>query len=111
MQVKNPCVHTLSKKSAARVNWWIIPNAGDMALIYESPDGGNIVYQRESGSSERELIRDARTSDGRPLHEHMMENQLWGNIRRAARTDPALHAALERVKILYYLSMENGNNT
>lgn len=82
-----------------------------MSLIYESPDGGNIIYQRESGSKERELIRDARTSDGRPLHEHMMENQLWSNIRRAARTDPTLHAALERVKILYYLSMENGNNT
>jgi hypothetical protein len=82
-----------------------------MPLIYESPDGGNTIYQRESGSKERELIRDTRTSDGRPLHEHMMENQLWGNIRRAARTDPALHSALERVKILYYLSMENGNNT
>jgi len=45
-------------------------------MIYESPDGGKTVYIRESGSSERKLIMDNRTVDGRPLHEHIMENKL-----------------------------------
>jgi hypothetical protein len=35
-----------------------------------------------------------------------MEDQLWGNIRRAAKTDPALQAALERVKVTYYLTKD-----
>ena len=50
--------------------------------------------------------KDSRTHDGRPLHEHMMEDQLWGNIRRAARTNPSLQAALERGKVTYYLTKD-----
>lgn len=83
--------------------------------IYER--NGEEIYAREMGQPDRKLIGyqyenkvDPRTHDGRPLHEHMMEDQLWGQIRRAARTNPALHDALERVKILYYLSKENGNS-
>jgi hypothetical protein len=38
------------------------------------------------------------------LHEEIMESKLWGDIRRAAEHDPALQAALERVKITYYLT-------
>ena len=81
-------------------------------LIYESPDGGNTVYSREPGQDikERQLVGyrypDTRTSDGRPLHEHIMEDQLWGNIRRAAKTNPALQEALERVKVTYYLTKD-----
>jgi hypothetical protein len=33
-----------------------------------------------------------------------MEDKLWGNIRRAALKNKALHEALERAKIIYYLS-------
>ena len=51
---------------------------------------------------------DPRTNDGRPLREHMKEDQLWGEIRRAAKTNSALQEALERVKILYHLSKEDG---
>jgi hypothetical protein len=36
---------------------------------------------------------DTRTSDGRPLHEHIMEDKLWGDIRRAAKTNVALQSA------------------
>ena len=50
---------------------------------------------------------DPRTSDGRPLHDHMMDDKLWGEIRRAAKTNPTLHEALERAKIIYHLSNEN----
>jgi hypothetical protein len=51
---------------------------------------------------------DPRTSDSRPLHDHIMEDQLWGNIRRAAKTNSTLQEALDRVKILYHLSKEDG---
>ena len=84
----------------------------NIPLIYESPDGGHTVYSREPGQDikERRLVGhmhpDSRTSDGRPLHEHIMEDKLWGNIRRAAKTDPALQAALERVKVTYYLTKD-----
>ena len=64
--------------------------------VFESPDGGNTVYSRESGSDKRELIKtyDLRTRDGRPLHEHLLEDKLWGNIRRAAETNPALRSPI-----------------
>jgi hypothetical protein len=76
--------------------------------IYERVDG--VVYARELGKTERQEIGwnyDSRTSDGRPLHDHIMEDKLWGDIRREAKTNPALHEALERVKILYHLSKDN----
>lgn len=40
----------------------------------------------------------------RSLHEKLMEDKLWGEIRRAALKNKALHEALERAKIIYYLS-------
>lgn len=76
---------------------------------YESSNG--VVYRREFGSdpAAREVVGynyDPRTSDGRPLHDHIMDNKLWGEIRRAALSNPSLHQALERVKVLYYLINE-----
>ena len=44
------------------------------------------------------------------LIEEIRENQLWRNIHRAALTNPALQEALERVKIIYYLSKDNGRS-
>lgn len=38
----------------------------------------------------------------------MLENQLWHEIRLAARTNPALQETLDRAKLLYHLSKENG---
>ena len=78
-------------------------------MIYESPDGGKTVYERESGSSERKLIRDTRTIDGRPLHEHIMENKLWGEIHRAAKTNVALADILEQAKMVYALIKKENN--
>ena len=74
--------------------------------IYER--NGDTVFRREAGSVEREVVgHDYRTNDGRPLHEHMREDQLWGNIRRAARTNPALQDALDRAIMIYNLSKTN----
>jgi hypothetical protein len=78
-------------------------------MIYESPDGGKTVYERESGSSERKLIMDNRTVDGRPLHEHIMENKLWGEIHRAAKTNTTLADILEQAKMVYALIKKENN--
>jgi hypothetical protein len=83
-----------------------------MPKIFESPDGGKTVYSREFGSIDRHPVGwefDKRTSDGRPLHDHIMENKLWGEIRRAAKSNPALQDAMDRVKVLYYISKDHGN--
>ena len=89
-----------------------------VALIYER-DGKN-VYAREVGSDPktRQVVGwdynkddpsfDPRTNDGRPLRDHIMEDKMWGEIRRMAKTNPTLQEAIERVKVLYYLSKENG---
>jgi hypothetical protein len=79
--------------------------------VYERVDG--TVYQREFGSDplSREAVGweyDPRTGDGRPVLDHLKENKLWGDIHRAAKTNSALQEALDRVKILYHLSKDNG---
>lgn len=89
--------------------------------IYER--NGGTVYARELGAdpSTRQVVGyesgteydpitghkinyDKRTSDGRPLHDHMKEDQLWGQIRRAAKTNPTLQDAMDRVIMIYRLS-------
>jgi hypothetical protein len=79
--------------------------------VYERVDG--TVYAREAGSdpSTRTEVGwnyDSRTSDGRPLHDHIMEDKLWGNIRREAKSNPLLQDALDRAKMIYELSKKDG---
>jgi DTW domain-containing protein YfiP len=88
--------------------------------VYERT--GNEVYAREFGAAPntRKLIGynwdpvtghrtpvDPRTPDGRPLHEHIMEDKMWGEIRRMSKTNPALQKALDRAIIIYRLSKDN----
>ena len=69
---------------------------------------GDTVFRRESGATDREVVGyDHRTPDGRPLHEHLQEDKLWGAIRRAAPTNPALQDALDRAIMIYNLSKTN----
>ena len=78
--------------------------------IYER--NGDEVYAREFGESERKLIGykyetlDPRTNDGRPLREHIMEDKMWGEIRREAKTNPSLQKALDRAIMIYKLSKD-----
>jgi hypothetical protein len=53
-----------------------------------------------------EQVFDSRTSDGRPLIEHVKEDKLWGEIRSAAKTNKTLHAALDYAIMIYKLSKE-----
>ena len=74
-------------------------------LIYERVEG--TVYSRHVGELARTVVghdHDPRTSDGRPLYDHIMEDKMWGEIRRTARTNPTLQDALERAIMIYQLS-------
>ena len=88
-----------------------------ITYIYERV--GNEVYAREFGvdPADRTLVGyshdpitghqidyDSRTLDGRPLHTHIMEDKLWGNIRREAQTNTTLQDALDRAIMIYQLS-------
>ena len=66
--------------------------------VYESPDGGQTIYERDVGSSERILIKE-NTS----LISQIREDQLWGNIRREAKTNKTLADILEQAKMVYAL--------
>ena len=77
--------------------------------VYERHDG--VVYARKFGDPPNQRFEigrdyDPRTSDGRPLHDHIMDSKLWGEIHRAAKTNPALQDALDRVKLVYALSKQ-----
>ncbi len=77
--------------------------------IYER--NGDEIYARETGKTERVLVGydhtpDPRTSDGRPLHDHILEDKMWGEIRRMAPTNPALQKALDRAIMIYRLSKD-----
>jgi hypothetical protein len=90
------------------------------SYIYERVD--NVVYARESGADPSTRIKvgyeydpvsghridyDSRTGDGRPLHDHIMEDKMWGEIRRTAKINPTLQDALERAIMIYQLSKEH----
>lgn len=80
--------------------------------IYERVD--NVVYAREAGADPNtrfEIGRDydPRTVDGRPMVEHVKENQMWGEIRRMAQTNPTLQDALNKCIMIYKLSKEYDN--
>jgi len=55
-------------------------------------------------------VTDSRTSDGRPLIDHLRETAMWGEIRRLARTHEGLRSELERV-IMYYELIKNERKT
>ena len=79
------------------------PNA---TYIYER--NGDTVFRREFGALDREVVGyDARMNEGRQLADHIQEEKLWGQIRHAARTNPALQDALERAIMIYQLSKTN----
>lgn len=84
--------------------------------IYER--NGDVTYAREFGADPgtRFVIGygydptkdnfDPRTNDGRPLIDQMREDQLWGEIRREAKTNITLQKALDRAIMIYKLSKE-----
>lgn len=75
--------------------------------IYERVD--NVVYARESGSLDREAIGwDYKDEKSSSAHAILKESREWREILEAAKDNPTLQEALDRVKILYHLSKQNG---
>ena len=71
-------------------------------MVFESPDGGETVYKRKFGDSERELH--SVSEKKRNLIDELRETKLWGEIHRAAKTNPTLQKALDRAILIYRLS-------
>lgn len=69
--------------------------------VFESPDGGHTVYRRHPGKLDRELV--SVDSHAQSLIDSVKETKLWGNIHRAAKTDPALKEMLDQVRVYYEL--------
>ena len=70
-------------------------------MIYESPDKGETVFGREIGSTERVLI--SESPNKKNLHEQLMEDYMWGEIRRLSKTNPTLKDAMDKVIMVYNL--------
>jgi hypothetical protein len=74
----------------------------DAKYIYEKADG--ITYAREFGAPHNE-----RFEIGRDYERFLKDElRLWEDIVREGRTNKALQAALDRVKLIYHLSKNNG---
>ena len=76
------------------------------AIVYESPDGGGTIYGRYSGTNERWIV--GYSEDTKDRLESIKEDKLWGEIRRAAKTNEALQSILDRAILVYHLSKEDG---
>lgn len=87
------------------------------SYVYERD--GYVVYAREFGSSERQVIGYDYEKDAfeRSIHSEDQEQRkwatqreedlLWEDIRQTAKTNEALQQALEKVIMLYRLSKDN----
>jgi hypothetical protein len=73
-----------------------------MPKIFESPDRGATIYERELGEFERKLYEQGSND----LYESLMEAQMWGEIRRMAKTNPAMKEYTDRCIELYHLLKE-----
>lgn len=73
----------------------------DTKYIYESPDGGDTVYAREVGKTERVMI--GQNTRAKSLIEKIQEDKLWGEIRRMAETDQGIADLLDRARVYYQL--------
>jgi len=75
-----------------------------MPSVFESPDGGNTVYEREFGSSERKIIHEGA------LRRLQQRSQLWREIFLAARQDAALQEMIDQVEVYYKLKHAHQDN-
>jgi len=80
--------------------------------IYERV--GDTVYRRETGAALSTRVevghdyaqhRDLRIRENmKQKHDSMMEDRLWGEIRKEARTNPALQDILDHAIMMYHLT-------
>lgn len=77
-----------------------------MPKIYESPDGGKTVFSREFGEVDREF--EYETPGAEKARLILKQRQEWDAIISAAKDNPALQEAIDRVKLIYHLGKKNG---
>ena len=74
--------------------------------IYEHYNG--VTYARKFGEPHSARFEIGRTYESEISDRQEFEDKLWHDIRRAASDNTELQEAIERVKIIYYLSKNNG---
>lgn len=79
----------------------MIVNKITEAVIYETPDGGQTVYVRKPGEAQRQLH--SESDDVKTLRQKVQEEQMWCDIRRAAKDNPTLQRALDEAVMIYNL--------
>jgi hypothetical protein len=76
-----------------------------MTYVYESPDGGNTVYRRKMGKTDRVLHHVS------PKKKQLQETQdrwiMWQDILQASKTNAILREAVERAQLIYELNRAN----
>jgi hypothetical protein len=86
--------------------------------IYERSEG--IIYAREFGKTERRVVGYEQPKDYDPITGQKIDTIFGMDSRKVAElvaiaqtaeSNSTLQEALERVKILYYLSKDNGSET
>lgn len=75
------------------------------SYIYERADG--ITYARKLGDPPNQRFEIGRDYDTENMLADLREARLWGEIHRAAKTNPALQDALDRVKLIHALSKQD----
>lgn len=70
-------------------------------MIYESPDKGETVYSREIGATERTLVYESQNK--KSMREQLLEEMMWGEIRRLAKTDPTMKDLADKMIMTYHL--------
>lgn len=73
--------------------------------IYERV--GGVVYSREFGKTERQIVGYNYDEETLKQLKKLGETKIWEEIFEAAETNTVLEEALEKVKVLYYLSKES----
>jgi hypothetical protein len=72
--------------------------------IYERSEG--VTYARKIGDPPDTRFEIGRDYDSRSVFNDLQEAKLWSEIHRAAKTNPALQDAIDRVKIIHALSKQ-----
>ena len=75
------------------------------SYIYEKADG--VTYARKMGDPPDARFEVGRDYDSQKLHRELMHAKLWGEIHRAAESNPALREALDRVIVIHELSRQD----
>ena len=76
-----------------------------VSYVYEKADG--VTYARKLGDPPDARFEVGRDYDSQKLHKELMDARLWGNIHRAAKSNPALQEAIDRVIVIYELSRQD----